>query len=502
MDAFMSLLGGMGTTLQFPVVLYSITGVTLGMMVGVLPGIGPMAAIALILPITFHIPPTEALIMLAGVYYGAQYGGSITSILLNLPGTAASSVVCLDGHPMAKQGRAGVALFLTTFASFVGSNLAIVLLVVFSVPLANVALQFAPADYFSMMLMGLIAAAALSQGSVAKGIIMVLFGILLGAVGADVNTGAQRFTYGYNELWNGISIVAVAMGFFGVTEVVRNLIDRGGREPTIHKVTWRNLFPTKKDMKDSALPIGRGSILGMFFGLLPGTGTAISSFVAYLLEKKISRTPERFGHGAVEGVSSAEAANNATAQSAFIPTLSLGIPGDGVMALLLAAMMIHGIQPGPRFLTEHPDLFWGLIGSFVVGNLFLVILNLPLIGVWVKFLSVPYRYLAPIIVLLIAIGVYSIQNSTSDIYFVMAFGVIGYVLHRLKFQAAPLLLGVVLGPMVEENLRRALLLTRGDYMVFLERPISATFLVLTVLFLISSVWSPWKGFKKRADASA
>lgn len=500
MEAFFSLLNGMAMALAWPSVLYSIGGVTLGMMVGVLPGVGPMAAIALILPVTFHIAPTDALIMLAGVYYGAQYGGSITSILLNLPGTASSAVVCLDGHPMAQRGRAGAALFITTFGSFIGSNLAIVLLVIFAEPLARVALQFQPADYFSMMLMGLIAAATLSEGSVAKGIIMVLFGLILGMVGADVNTGAQRFTFGFTDLWNGISIVAVAMGFFGVTEVIRNLVTGGERDASVYKVTWRTLLPTKQEMRDSTMPIARGSLIGMAFGLLPGTGTSISSFVAYLAEKKISRHPGKFGHGTVEGMASSEAANNATAQSAFIPTLSLGIPADGVMALLLAAMMIHGIQPGPRFLTENPDVFWGLIGSFVIGNLFLVILNLPLIGIWVKFLSVPYRFLAPVVILLIAIGVYSIQSSTSDIFFVIGFGIAGYTLSKLGFQAAPLLLGLVLGPMVEENLRRALLITRGDYMVFLERPISLSFLVLTALLILSSVWTPWKRFKKKAEA--
>ncbi len=501
MDAVVSLFGGIAATLTWPALFYSLLGVSLGMVVGVLPGVGPMAAIALLLPVTFHISPSEALIMLAGIYYGAQYGGSITSILLNLPGNASSAVVCIDGHPMARQGRAGVALFITTLGSFIGSNLAIVLLVAFAVPLASVALQFSAADYFSMMLLGLIAAATLSQGSVVKGIVMVLFGIVLGCVGSDVNSGAQRFTYGFVGLWDGISIVAVAMGFFGVTEVISNL-----REPSqgahVTSVKWRNLWPSKKDLRDSSGPIVRGSLLGSLFGILPGTGTAISAFLAYLVEKKISKTPERFGNGAIEGIASAESANNATAQSAFIPTLTLGIPADGVMALLLAAMMIHGIQPGPRFLTEHPDIFWGLVGSFVVGNLLLVILNLPLIGIWVKMLSIPYRYLGPLIVLLIGIGVYGIKNNAGDIFFVVAFGAIGYILHRLRFQAAPLLLGLVLGPMIEENLRRALLLSRGNYLVFLERPISAFFVVLTVLLLVSSVWSPWKAFKKRADATA
>ncbi|GAA4530176.1 tripartite tricarboxylate transporter permease [Chelativorans composti] len=500
MEALFSLLQGMALALSWPSVLYSVGGVTLGMMVGVLPGVGPMAAIALILPVTFHVAPADALIMLAGVYYGAQYGGSITSILLNLPGTASSAVVCLDGHPMAQRGRAGAALFITTMASFIGSNLAIILLVIFAAPLARVALQFQPADYFSMMMMGLIAAATLSEGSVAKGIIMVLFGLILGMVGADVNTGAQRFTFGFTDLWNGISIVAVAMGFFGVTEVIRNLTSTSERDASIYKVTWRTLLPTGHEVRDSIWPITRGSVLGMAFGLLPGTGTSISSFVAYLMEKKISRHPEKFGQGTIEGIASSEAANNATAQSAFIPTLSLGIPADGVMALLLAAMMIHGIQPGPRFLTEHPHIFWGLIGSFVIGNLFLVILNLPLIGIWVRFLSIPYRFLAPAVILLIAIGVYSIQNSTGDIFFVIGFGMAGYVLSKLGFQAAPLLLGLVLGPMVEENLRRALLITRGDYMVFLERPISLSFLLLTAFLILSSIWTPWKRFKKRAEA--
>lgn len=493
MDMFANLALGFQEAFAFQNLMYCFFGVFLGTFIGVLPGIGPLATISMLLPLTFHVPPTAALVMLAGIYYGAQYGGSTASILMNLPGTPAAAVVCLDGYPMAKNGRAGVALFMTTIASFVGSTIGIIILTAFSPALAGVALAFGPADYFSMMVLGLVAAAALAQGSPAKGIAMVLFGLALGVVGTDVQTGQQRFTFGIPELADGFNLVALAMGLFGVSEVITSIRRmREVNKQKQEKVTLRSMVPTKDDVRQSWPAMLRGSGVGAFFGTLPGAGTTIASFIAYAIEKRSARKPERFGRGAVEGISAPEAASNASAQTAFIPTLTLGIPGDAVMALMLGAMIIQGIQPGPSLVTEHPHLFWGLIASFWIGNVLLVILNIPLIGIWVRMLRIPYSILYPAILLFICIGVFSVNNNAFDVLLVMIFGVVGYVMTLLKFEPAPLILGFILGPLMEEHLRRAMLLSRGDAMVFLERPISATFLAVTAALLGWSLFSAVK----------
>ncbi|MFC4166146.1 tripartite tricarboxylate transporter permease [Teichococcus aestuarii] len=501
MDMFANLAMGFGEAFAPQNLLYCFIGVFLGTFVGVLPGIGGLATISMLLPLTFYVPPTAAIIMLAGIYYGAQYGGSTASILMNLPGTPAAAVACLDGYPMAQKGRAGVALAMTTIASFVGASLGIIILTAFSPLLAGVALSFGPADYFAMMLLGLVAAATLAHGSPVKGIAMVLVGLALGMVGTDVQTGQQRFTFDIPQLADGISLVALAMGLFGVAEVIGS-INRIKAGRSQHKITMRSLMPTGKDMKDSTLPMLRGTGVGAIFGALPGAGATIASFMSYAVEKKVARDPSRFGKGAIEGITSPESANNAASQTAFIPTLTLGIPGDATMALMLGALIIQGIQPGPRLVTEHPELFWGLIASFWIGNVMLVILNLPLIGLWVKMLSIPYRILYPAILMFICIGVYSVNNSAFDVLLVMIFGVFGYVMALLKFEPAPLLLGFILGPLMEEHLRRAMLLSRGDAMVFLERPISAGFLAVTAALLVWAAVALMRQNRARQRAAA
>ncbi|MBO1073634.1 tripartite tricarboxylate transporter permease [Roseomonas marmotae] len=502
MDMFSNLALGFGEAFAMQNLLYCFFGVFLGTFIGVLPGIGPLATISMLLPLTFHVPPTAAIIMLAGIYYGAQYGGSTASILMNLPGTPAAAVVCLDGYPMAKQGRAGVALFMTTIASFVGSTIGIIILTAFSPTLASVALAFGPADYFSMMLLGLIAAAALAQGSPAKGIAMVLLGLALGMIGTDVQTGQQRFTFGIPQLSDGLNLVAVAMGLFGVSEVITSIMRmRDVNKQKQESITMRSMLPRADDVKRSWRAMLRGSGVGSFFGTLPGAGTTIAAFIAYAVEKRMSRQPERFGKGAVEGISAPESASNASAQTAFIPTLTLGIPGDAVMALMLGAMIIQGIQPGPRLVSDHPELFWGLIASFWIGNVMLVILNIPMIGLWVRMLRIPYGILYPSILLFICIGVFSVNNSAFDVLLVMIFGVIGYGMVLLKFEPAPLILGFILGPLMEEHLRRAMLLSRGDLAVFIERPISASFLAVTASLLAWSVVSMVKQTRTQRRAA-
>lgn len=503
MDIASGLMLGLQTALSPTVLLYCFIGVFLGTLIGVLPGIGALAAISLLLPITYHIPPTAAIVMLAGVYYGAQYGGSTASILLNLPGTPSSAVSCLDGHPMAKQGRAGVALFMTAIASFVGSMLGIAVLVLFSPAIAEIGLKFGAAEYFAMMLLGLVAASMLASGSALKGLAMVMLGLILGTVGTDVNSGVARFNFGVPQLMDGISLVALAMGLFGISEVISS-INHTRDAKVQEKITFRSMTPTKKDWKESAMPMLRGTGLGSFFGALPGTGPSIASFMAYALEKKVSKDPGKFGKGAIEGVTAPESANNAAAQTAFVPTLSLGIPGDAVMALMLGALIIHGIQPGPLLMTQQPELFWGLIVSFGIGNIMLLVLNLPLIGIWVSILRIPYSVLYPAILVFISLGVYSVNSSTFDVYVVAILGLMGYLLATLKFEAAPLLLGFVLGPMMEENLRRALLLSRGDPMTFIERPISAGFLAFCAALILWTAFSALKralqGRERRVDS--
>src|SRR5438874_5685079 len=462
--------------------LYCLIGVIIGTAIGVLPGVGPVATMALLLPATYFLPAEGALIMLAGIYYGAQYGGSTTAILVNIPGESSSVVTCLDGYQMARQGRAGPALAVAALGSFFAGCVATLLIAVAAPPLAEVALKFGPAEYFSLMVFGLIAATVLAHGSLIKAIAMVLWGLLFGLVGTDVNSGVLRFTFGIPELSDGIGFVIVAMGMFGTAEIVANLEMKEHREIFTSKVT--NLWPTKQDFKDAWGAVLRGTALGSALGILPGGGALLASFGAYSLEKKVSKHPEKFGKGAIEGVAAPESANNAGAQTSFIPMLTLGIPSNAVMALMIGALMIQGIAPGPQVMNEKPELFWGLIASMWVGNLMLVILNLPLIGMWVKLLTVPYRYLYPSILVFMAIGVYSLSNNAFDVLIMGVFGVVGYVCVKLECEPAPMILGFILGPLMEENLRRAMLLSRGDPMTFIYKPISAGFIIAATILLI------------------
>jgi putative tricarboxylic transport membrane protein len=481
MEIASGLLHGFAVALQPGNVFWCFVGCLLGTIVGILPGLGPAATIALLLPLTFKMDPAGGIIMLAGIYYGAKYGGSTTSILLNIPGESSSVVTCIDGYQMARQGRAGPALAIAAIGSFFAGTVGTLLIALFGPPLAEVALKFGAPEYFSLMLMGLVAAAVLAQGDMVKSLAMVALGLLLGIVGNDVNTGLGRFTFGVNELTDGIGFVVVAVGVFAVGEIISNLGEKERREVFTSKVM--NLFPTWDDLKRSFGPIVRGTALGSFFGVLPGTGPAVASLSSYLVEKKIADDPSRFGHGAIEGVAGPEAANNADAQCKFIPMLTLGLPASGVMALMLGALTIQGIQPGPAVMTQRPELFWGLIASMWIGNLMLVVLNLPLVGLWVSMLKVPYRLLFPAIMAFSAIGIYSVNNSPFEIYLTALFGILGLIWMKLGFSLAPMLLGFVLGPMLEENLRRALLMSRGNISVFVTRPISLAFIIATALIL-------------------
>jgi putative tricarboxylic transport membrane protein len=463
--------------------LFCMIGALVGTLVGVLPGVGSVATIAMLLPITFGLPPVGALIMLAGIYYGAQYGGSTTSVLVNIPGESSSVMTCLDGHEMAKQGRAGPALAIAAIGSFFAGCVATVLVAALGAPLTGLALLFGPAEYFSLMTLGLMFAVVLAKGSVLKAIAMVVMGLLLSMMGSDLETGAGRMTFDIPELADGIGFANVAMGVFGFAEIIRNLeLPPGSREILKTKIT--GLMPSRQDLIDSSGAIARGTIIGSLVGILPGGGSIIASFAGYTFEKKISKHPERFGRGAIEGVAAPESANNAAAQTAFIPLLTLGIPPNAVMALMVGAMTIHGIVPGPQVMTKQPDLFWGMIASMWLGNLALVIINLPLVGLWVSLLRVPYRLLFPSIVVFCCIGIYSINNAPFDVGIAAMFGVVGYWLLKHDFEPAPLLLGFVLGPLMEENLRRAMLIARGDATVFFTRPISAVLLSLAIILLI------------------
>jgi TctA family transporter len=462
--------------------LYALIGVLLGTLIGVLPGVGPLATIAMLLPITFNLDPVAALIMLAGIYYGAQYGGSTTAILVNLPGESSSVVTCLDGYQMARQGRAGPALAVAALGSFFAGCVATLVIATAAPPLAELALKFGPAEYFSLMVLGLVAATVLAHGSLVKAIAMVVLGLLLGLIGTDVNSGVLRFTFDIPELSDGIGFVVVAMGMFGTAEIISNLEHKEAREVFTSKVT--HLFPTKEDFKRAWAPVLRGTALGSFLGILPGGGALLSSFAAYTVEKKVSKHPEQFGKGAIEGVAGPESANNAGAQTSFIPMLTLGIPGNGVMALMIGALMIQGIAPGPQVMNEKPELFWGLIASMWVGNLMLVVLNLPLIGMWIKLLTVPYRFLYPSILVFMAIGVFSLSNNAFDVLIMAIFGLLGYICVKLECEPAPMILGFILGPLMEENLRRAMLLSRGDPTVFVTKPISAGFIIAAVILLL------------------
>ena len=482
MEIFDNLALGFSVALSFQNIFYCFLGVLLGTLIGVLPGLGPVPTIAMLLPITFGLPPVAALIMLAGIYYGAQYGGSTTAILINLPGESSSVVTAIDGYQMARQGRAGTALATAAIGSFIAGSIATFLLAVFAPPLADLALKFGPPEYFALMVLGLIASVALASGSVVKALAMVVLGILLGLSGQDVYTGTPRFTFDIVELADGIEFVALAMGVFGLGEIVRNLEDEHTRTVMVQKV--KGLLLSKEDIKKIAGPILRGTFLGSFLGILPGGGAILSSFASYSIEKKISREPQKFGKGAIEGVAGPESANNAGAQTSFIPMLTLGIPSNPVMALMIGALIIQGIVPGPNVVNEQPNLFWGIVASMWIGNFMLVVLNLPMIGIWVRLLTVPYHILFPLIVGFCCIGVYSVNNNSIDVFTMALFGLIGYALVKLDCEPAPLLLGFIIGPMLEEYLRRAMLISRGDPMVFFTRPISATMLALAALALI------------------
>lgn len=501
MELFANLALGFSVALSTSSLFYCALGVTLGMFIGVLPGIGPLATVGMLLPLTFYAGPTDAIIMLAGIYYGSMYGGSTASILLNLPGTAGAAVACLDGYPMARQGRAGVALFATTIASFAGGMVGILILAAFAPALARIALTFGSPEYFALMAVGLLAAALVGDGSPARSLAMVVLGLLLGIVGTDVNSGVRRFTGGFPELGDGLNLVIITTGLFGISEVIANAgrIKRGTVQAM--NVTWRSLLPTRDDWKRSLMPAIRGTGIGSVLGILPGTGAALSTFVAYAVEKRVSPNRDQLGKGAIEGVVAPEAANNAAAQTAFIPTLSLGIPGDAIVAIMLGALIIHGIVPGPRLVVDQPELFWGLTVSFLIGNIMLLILNLPLIGVWVRILSIPYGLLYPAILVFICVGVFSIHNSVFDVMLAVTFGLVGYGLRLMRFSPAPLLLGLVLGPLIETNLRRSLLLSRGDPWVFFECPISATVLAIGALLIVYFIWSALRT-KRSTPASA
>jgi putative tricarboxylic transport membrane protein len=468
---------------------FAFLGCLLGTLIGVLPGIGPIPTIAMLLPITFGLDPLSSLVMLAGIFYGAQYGGSTTSILVNIPGEAGSIVTCIDGHQMAKQGRAGVALGVAALGSFFAGTVGTIFIAGFGPPLAAIAQQFNSPDYFSLMLLGLVTAVILAHGSVLKAAGMVLVGLLLGLVGTDVNSGLTRYTFGVAEIWEGIDFVPMVIGMFGIVEIIRNLERTELPRPHL-TARMRDLWPRGQDFREAWPAVLRGTGLGSLLGILPGGGAVLASFASYTLEKKVARDPSRFGNGAIEGVAGPEAANNAGAQTSFIPLLTLGLPSNAIMALMMGAMIIQGIQPGAAVMTKHPELFWGMVASMWIGNLMLVIINLPLIGIWVRLLSVPYRLLYPAILLFCVIGIYSTNTNVAQLTICAVFAVFGYVLLRFGCEPAPLVLGFILGPVMEENLRRSLRISRGDPMVFLERPISATLLAATVVIVLALIVLP------------
>jgi putative tricarboxylic transport membrane protein len=482
---------GFGVALEPHNLMYCFLGVLVGNLVGVLPGMGPIATISILLPLTFGMNPVAAILMLAGVYYGAQYGGAICSILLNLPCHPPHAVTCLDGYPLTKQGRGGAALGITIIASFIGASFGITEMIFLAPFLVRVALQFGPAEVCSLMLIGLIAGATLSKGSSLKGIAMTVLGLLIGIAGTDTEAGTARFTFGFLELGDGVEIIALALGIFGIAEFMNSVNRTAPVDMKYSKVSMVDMFPSKADLKQAFFPMVRGTLIGSLCALIPGTGPTIASFVSYAAEKKLSKTPGRFGRGAIEGVACPEAATHSSVQGDFIPTMSLGIPGDSVMALLLGALIIQGIAPGPQLISEHPDVFWGLIASFWIGNVLLFILNVPLIGLWVKLLSIPYRYLYPSAVFFICMGVYAANNNMFQVGETLAIGVFGYVLLRLDFHPAPILLGFVLGPRFEENFRRTMLISHGSLETFVERPISAFFVLLSCLLIAGQIfmWS-------------
>jgi putative tricarboxylic transport membrane protein len=479
---FSNLLLGFQVALSMENLVYCFIGVLLGTFIGVLPGLGPVVTIGLLLPITFSLPPVASLIMLAGIYYGASYGGSTTAILVNLPGESSSVVTAIDGYAMARKGRAGAALAIAAIGSFAAGTISTLLVALLSPVLSTWAISFQSPEYFSLMLLGLIAAAALSNGPMLKAFAMVPLGLLLGIIGTDPNTSVGRFTFGIRELSDGLDFVVVALGLFGLSEIILNLNERQGRD--IFPVKVSNLMLNREDLRRSWKPILRGTALGSVLGILPGAGATIATFAAYALEKRVSPRPEEFGSGAIEGVAGPESANNAAAQTAFIPTLTLGLPGSPTMALMLGAMIMFGITPGPQVMTSHPDLFWGLIASMWVGNLMLLALNLPLVGLWVKILKVPYEWLFPAIVLLSCVGAFTVSRNSFDIWILALVGLLGFAMARVRFPPAPLMLGFILGPMLEENLRRSLMVSRGSFSIFIEKPISAALLLCALALLV------------------
>lgn len=486
-----NILMGFQVALQPWNLFFCFLGVSMGTLVGVLPGLGPVAAMSLLLPSTFHMSPVSATIMLAGIYYGAMYGGSTTSILVNIPGEAASVVTCLDGHQMALQGRAGPALGIAAFASFIAGTFSVIGLMLLAPPLANIAIQFGPPEYFSLMLLGLVVLSYMASGSMFKALMMAAFGLILGAIGLDPMTGMQRFTFGVWELTDGIGLVPVAMGLFGVAEVLLNLEMEIKRD--VAKVKMGRLLPSLQDWMDSKWALVRGTGIGFFLGILPGGGAVISSFVSYAVEKRVSPHPEKFGQGAIAGVAGPEAANNAATAGAFIPLLTLGIPANAVMALLLGAWMVYGLQVGPLLMQKNPDLFWGFITSMYLGNAMLLVLNLPLIGIWVKVLKVPYALLFPLILIFCLIGSYSVNNAKGDMIIMLIFGLIGYLMKKYKYEPAPLILALVLGPMMENALRQSMVMSWGSAAIFFTRPISLSLMIIAVGLLLSSLSTKLRG---------
>src|SRR6267154_1858898 len=483
MEFFDNLAIGFGVALTPANLGFAFIGAMVGTLIGVLPGIGPIATIAMLLPLTFHLEPVSGLIMLAGIFYGAQYGGSTTAILVNLPGETSSVVTCIDGHQMARQGRAGAALAVAAIGSFFAGCISTALIAGFAPPLAKVGQSFGAPEYFSLMLLGLVAAVVLAHGSIIKAVAMIVLGLLVGLVGTDGNTGGTRFTFGIRELTDGIDVATLAIGVFGVGEIISNL-SRPEEERSLVAQKITRLWPTGDDFRRSWRAVLRGTALGSILGVLPGGGATLSSFAAYALEKKVSRDPSRFGRGAVEGVAAPESANNAGAQTSFIPMLTLGIPGNAVMALMIGALTIHGIQPGPQIMSERPQLFWGMVASMWIGNLMLLVINLPLIGIWVQLLNVPYRLLFPCILVFCLIGIYTVNNSTTDVLLTALFAVFGFLLFKFGCEPAPLVLGFILGPLMEENLRRSMVLSRGDPMIFVTRPLSLTLLMMAVAVVL------------------
>lgn len=494
-QALQDLWHGFGVALIPHNLMWSFFGVLIGNLIGVLPGMGALSAISILLPLTYSLQPVPAILMLAGIYYGSMYGGAIGAILLNLPSHPPHAVTCLDGYPLTKQGKGGIALSITMLVSFFAASCGIIVMIFASPLLVSVAFQFGPPELFSIMLLGLLCGATMSKGSALKGVAMTIFGLIVGAVGTDINSGVSRFTFGFHELTDKVELVALALGLFGVADFLCN-INRMHIVGSSANVRFRDMRPSRAEMKQSFFPMLRGTLVGLLFGAMPGTGPTITTFVAYAIEKKVSKTPERFGSGALEGVASPEASSHSKTQVDFIPTMSLGIPGDAVMALILGALLIQGIQPGPLLITEHADLFWGLIASFWIGNIILIVLNVPLIGVWVKLLQMPYRFMYPSALFFIAVGVYSTNNSLFEVGEVLVFGLIGAVFVALDFSVAPILLGYVLGPMVEENFRRALLISRGDLMIFLEQPISAVFIGLCALLMLLQTYFALRGIRR------